>query len=69
MRLLRGKSRRTEVPIDDIVAAERLKSVTGRGRVESGLYPVVEEQPEPERIKRRFWTPDELVGGRFGEAA
>ena len=42
---------------------KRLDAVTGRGKVEESLYPPVEDLPlkAPPIIKRRFWTPDELI--------
>jgi hypothetical protein len=42
---------------------KRLDVVTGRGKVEKSFYPDVEVQPRVAApvIKRRFWTPDELM--------
>lgn len=46
----------------EAAANRRLDVVTGRGKVEESLYPSVEELPlNAPPIKRRFWTPDELM--------
>lgn len=62
MKFLARKSERAEPEIDEAALAERLKSVAGRGRDETALYPVRKEAPRPHepRIKRLFWAPDEL---------
>lgn len=62
MKFLRRKSERAEPEIDEAALAERLRSVAGRGKGESALYPARAE-PRPAdgpRIKRLFWAPDEL---------
>lgn len=57
--------RRAKLPAalrrEEAAATERLQIVTGRGKGEESLYPIVEEQPKTPSIRRRFWTPDELV--------
>jgi hypothetical protein len=47
----------------EAAANKRLDAVTGRGKVEESLYPSVQELPlkPPPVIKRRFWTPAELI--------
>jgi len=47
----------------EAAANKRLAAVTGRGKEEESLYPAVDELPltAPPIIKRRFWTPDELM--------
>jgi hypothetical protein len=44
---------------DDAIAAKRLHRVAGRGKSERALYPVQDPEPQIERVKRLFWTPDE----------
>lgn len=47
----------------EAAANKRLAAVTGRGKEEESLYPALEELPltAPPIIKRRFWSPDELI--------
>ena len=47
--------------LEQAASSERLKAVTGRGKGEQSLYPVRLEQPRNTAIRRRFWTPDELI--------
>lgn len=62
MKFLARKRAHAEPEIDEAALAERLRSVAGRGRDETALYPVRPEPPAPSapRIKRLFWAPDEL---------
>jgi hypothetical protein len=46
---------------EEAAASERLRAVMGRGKGEGSLYPAQEEQLKTPTIRRRFWTPDELV--------
>lgn len=59
--MFRRQPKRPVSLFEDAAASERLKSVTGRGRVEESLYPIAEEQLETPAIRRRFWTPDEII--------
>lgn len=61
MKFLNRTSDRRAAPTDDAAAAHRLKAVTGRGKDECGLYPARLEPPQGQRVRRLFWTPDELA--------
>lgn len=45
---------------EELCVAERLNKLAARRRVEESLYPEPPKEPGPPRIKRIFWTPDEL---------
>lgn len=62
MKLLTRKSGRAEPEADEAALADRLRSIAGRGRDETALYPArkAPTAPAAPRVKRLFWTPDEL---------
>ena len=60
MKFLNRTSDRPAAASDD-AAAHRLKAVTGRGKDECDLYPMRAEPQQGQRVRRLFWTPDELA--------
>lgn len=62
MKFLARKSGPAEPEVDEAALADRLRRLAGRGRDETALYPARPEPRAPQgpRIKRLFWTPDEL---------
>lgn len=58
------KSTNSSQPAERAAVVERLNAVVGRGQAEFQLYPRIEESVEPERVERRFWSPDELIEAR-----
>jgi hypothetical protein len=51
-------------PAERAAVVERLNAVVSRGQAEFRLYPSTEEPIEPDRVERRFWSPDELIDAR-----